>query len=300
MQAFGDQAKHGSATQQAAVEEAVVALREASSDVERPRQEARWIAQEVLGCSGAELAAHPDRSISAKEREAIRELTARRAEGEPLQYVLGHAGFRGLRLRVTPDVLIPRPETEEVAGAAFSALEAADTRSPRVLDVGTGSGCIALALKDERAGADVHACDASADALRVARSSARRLDLDVAFFRADVLADDFTERVPGGLDVLVSNPPYVADDEAEALPASVREYEPAGALFAGDDPLRFYRVLCRQAEDLLRNGGALVVEVHADYGADIVRLCEANGLRDARLARDHTGRPRVVTARRDG
>jgi release factor glutamine methyltransferase len=260
-----------------------------------PRRTAEWLLTEVLDCDRAQLYTHPDRNVSSGAAKQFREMVERRDQGEPLQHILGYASFRGLRVQVTPDVMVPRPETEIVVDRALRCIES--VAAPRVLDVGTGSGCIALALKQERPAADVHACDVSTDALAVARENAEELGLDVQFLEANVLADEIPEAVPGDLDLLVSNPPYIPDDEAESLPPVVREYDPDVSLFAGADPLRFYRALVRWAGALCRPGGAFVFEVHAAYADAVVDLCRRTGLADVAVDEDLSGRPRVVWGR---
>ena len=255
-----------------------------------------WAMEEVLGTSRAMLYAHPQRAVAPHDAERVLAMTRRRAGGEPIQYVVGHAAFYGLRLRVTPDVLIPRPETEEVVERGLRLIR--DVKAPRVLDVGTGSGCIALAIKHERPDADVGACDLSEAALRVAAANAAALGLDVRFFRANLLAPDFAARVPGGLDLLISNPPYVPDAEAATLAPEVAEHEPPLALFTGSDPLVFYRALARHASDVLVPGRLLLCETHMDYALDVRRLLADAGLRDAATARDLAGRPRMAWGRR--
>jgi release factor glutamine methyltransferase len=244
----------------------------------------------------------------------------RRAAREPLQYVLGHADFYGLRLRVTPAVLIPRPETERVVERALALI--ADVPTPRVVDVGTGSGCIACAVAHERPTARVVGCDVSTGALAVARANADALGLPIAFGEADLTAPAFPAQVrallgrPGGpppedaatggdalsdaarFDLVVSNPPYVPDAEADALAPEVREHEPPVALFTGADPLVCYRALARHAAALLRPGGRLVTETHADYAADVAAVFRDAGLADVRTERDLAGRPRLALARR--
>jgi release factor glutamine methyltransferase len=162
--------------------------------------------------------------------------------------------------------------------------------------VGTGSGCIALALKQERPDARVQAWDVSADALAVARDNADRLGLDVHFAQVDLFDDAATESLREPVDLLVSNPPYIPDDEAETLSPVVRDYDPDVALFAGDDPLRFYRALATRAPALCVPGAALVFETHADYAEDAAAVLEAEGLRDVRIQDDLSGRPRILSA----
>ena len=265
----------------------------AAAGIGDARREAEWLLADTLGEERAMLYARPAQKALPERAQAFRDRLQRRAGGEPLQYVLGHADFFGLRLSVSPAVLIPRPETEMLVEDALRRLD--DVSQPRVLDVGTGSGCIALALAAERPDAAVHACDVSPGALAVARANADACNLDrVRFFRSDVLNDAFPEEAPAGLDLLISNPPYVPDAEADALPASVREHEPATAFFTGDDPLRFYRTLAQLAPRLLAPGGRLVLEAHAHYAADVAALLREHGLANVTVETDAYDRERIV------
>ena len=270
--------------------------RQEAAGLDDARRAALWMLGEILGCGPARLMAYPEREATPQQAEAFAAMLARRLRREPLQYILGYTDFYGLRLRLTPAVLIPRPETEQVVEAALGVLEGRS--EPRVLDVGTGSGCIALALKHERPDADVYACDLSPDALDVARTNAEAHHLAVTFFQADVLALDFTDSIPAPFDLIVSNPPYVADDEAEGLAPEVRDYEPHHALFAGSDPLRFYRAIVSHAEGLLTPCGLLVFETHAYHADAVGALVTGSGFVDVRLQHDLAGHPRIVTAHR--
>ncbi len=257
-----------------------------------PRRTAEWLLSEVLDCDRAHLYAHPEHPVSREAVQKFEEMVERRVQGEPLQHILGSVSFYGLELQVGPDVMVPRPETEEVVGRALDCIE--ETERPRILDVGTGSGCIALALKHERPDARVHACDVSPDALAVARANARSVKLDIQFLEADVLADAAPSGRLGHVNLLVSNPPYIPDNEADSLPPVVREYDPDVALFAGDDPLRFYRALLDWVRELCVSGGAAVFEVHAAYADEVVALLRREGLTDVFVEEDLNGRPRVV------
>jgi release factor glutamine methyltransferase len=265
-----------------------------TADRDAPRRTAAWVLTEVLGCDRGQLYAHPERPVAPGDARRFTAMVDRCVAGEPLQHVLGYADFRDLRLRVSPAVMVPRPETEEVVEAALAVIT--DLEAPRVLDVGTGSGCIALSIKHERPDARVQAWDVSADALAVARDNADRLGLDVHLAPVDLFDDAATEHLLEPVDLLVSNPPYIPDDEAEALPPMVRDYDPGVALFSGDDPLRFYRALAARTPALCAPGAALVFETHADYAEDAAALLEADGLRDVRLRDDLSGRPRILTA----
>jgi len=266
-----------------------------AADVDAPRRTAEWVLMEILDCDRGQLYAHADQPVGRKAADRFYEMVARRLEGEPLQHVLGYTSFRGLRIDVSPAVMIPRPETEQVVGAALDALDGVNT--PRVLDVGTGSGCIALALKHERPDAVVTAWDVSAEALAVARANARHHEVEIHFEQVDLFSETPAEPLGERVDLLVSNPPYIPDEEADRLPAVVRDYDPPVALFAGDDPLRFYRRLADQASVLCRPGAAVVFETHPDYAdaaADVVRHA---GLTEVRVHDDLSGRARILRAR---
>lgn len=266
----------------------------ADAGIGNAAREAAWIVTDVLGLDRAGLIGWPEAGVTPEEAAAVERLAARRARREPLQYVLGHADFRGRRFHVDPAVLIPRPETEEVVGHAVDLV--APGRPVRVLDVGTGSGCIAVSVALERPQAAVTACDVSPAALDVARSNAARLGAPVRFVEADALSGDFTTRVGGPFDVIVSNPPYVADEEEDLLPEEVVRHEPRLALFPPGDPLRFYRVLAALAAGAL--GGpdtVLVVEIHADRGGAVCDIFRAAGLAQVALRRDAAGRDRICT-----
>jgi release factor glutamine methyltransferase len=226
-------------------------------------------------------------------------MVARYRAGEPLAYVMGHWSFRTIELMVDRRVLIPRPETEVVAGRALElARSFADRR--RVVDLGTGSGAIGLSLAAELpiTGTEVWLTDYSTDAVDVARANAIGLGRAAANVRVchgswfDALPVD----VRGEIDVVVSNPPYIADGDAEVA-ESVLEYEPHTALFAGDDGLDGVRTIARDARDWLRSGGWLVMEIGYQQGDAVKALLEGFGFVDVAIANDLTGRPRIAEAR---
>ena len=291
-----DTGVRGAETVDALWAQLVQALRRVYPDEARPM--AQWLLEEATGISRMQRVVHPKRPIRAPERAQLVAMLQRTLSGEPLQYVVGYANFRGLRLSVTPDVLIPRPETEQLVEQALERLPA--TPTVRVLDVGTGSGCIALALKHERPEATVAGCDVSEAALRVARSNAEQCGLPVTFVQADMRQPNVHERTDGPFDMVISNPPYVTMDEAPSLPDRVRAHEPAVALFAEDEPLQYYRALAQQADRLLRPAGQVLVEINEAYGAAVVACFRDHGLSEVLLQQDYAGRDRFVAARRSG
>lgn len=266
-----------------------------AADRSAPRRTAEWLLTEVLGCNRAELYAESDRPVPPDDANRFEAMIDRRVDGEPLQHILGYTSFFGLRIDVTPDVMVPRPETELVVERALACID--DIDAPRVLDVGTGSGCLALAIKHERSDAVVHACDVSSEALAVARRNASSLSLDVTFSLADVTTETIPDDIPRGLDLLVSNPPYIPDAEADRLPTVVREYDPDIALFAGEEPVRIYRSLARWVRELCMPGGQFVFEIHAAYGDEVQAALAEEALRDIVVEADLNDRPRMVWGR---
>jgi release factor glutamine methyltransferase len=247
--------------------------------VDSPRVDAELLLAHSLGLTRLELYTQHDRPVSDAERAAARTLVERRGRREPLAYVLGEWGFRRLRLRTDARALVPRPETEIVVERALAVLEG--TKSPRVLDVGTGSGAIALAIASEHPGALVTATDASPDALALARENAEHTGSEITFVLADLL-----DGVSGPFDLVVSNPPYVLADEV--LPPELA-YEPRAALI--DEGQTF--ALIAAARAVL--DGWLVVECHEDRAAEVAGACA--GYREVTITRDLAGRERVVEAR---
>ncbi len=257
-----------------------------------PRLDAELLLAHGLGLSRLELYTQFDRPLSEGELAECRELVRRRGTREPVAYVIGHWGFRRLDLVVDGRVLVPRPETELVVERCLQLLKGRER--PAVVDVGTGSGAIALSLKDERPDAQVTAIDVSVDALAVASANAERLGLDVTFVQSDLL-----DQVEGGpFDLVVSNPPYVSAGEVDALEPEVAVYEPRLATVAGEDGLEVYRRLLPPAVERLAPGGWLVLECGAGQAAALVAELAGLGYGDAEVDRDLAGIDRVVWARR--
>ena len=282
-------------TRRALLDAAVARLDAAG--VDDARRTAEWIVEHATGARRVDLYARPDVVVEPTEAALADRYLARRAAGEPVQYVVGTADFHGLTLTVTPDVLIPRPETEEVVEHALGLIR--DVDAPLVLDVGTGSGAVALAVAHRRPDAHVFAVDVSPGALAVAAANADRLGLDVAFVEADALRPAFADEVPPAFALVVSNPPYVPDAERASLQREVRDHEPGTALFVPDaDPLVFYRALAGHAGRLLVPGGWLVAETHADHGAAVAALWAEAGLAHATIRPDLAGRDRIASAQR--
>jgi release factor glutamine methyltransferase len=277
-------AAFGGASVREALDSAVIAIAAAGSDT--PRLDAELLLAEALGVDRVALVTDPRREVAGPAVRAFQDAVRRRSAGrEPVAYILGRRGFRHLELAVDPRVLVPRPETELLVEVGLELPERA-----RVVDVGTGSGAVALALKHERPDLEVLGTDSSADALEVARANAARLGLDVEFLRGDLLAG------AGEVDAVLSNPPYVADRERASLAPEIARHEPPGALFAGADGLDVIRRLVPAA---VRFGARLLaIEVGAGQAAAVGELVHAAGFAEATARRDLGGIERVVVGTR--
>ena len=309
------------------------------NDVPSPRLNAELLMMFVLGRERAYLFAHPERELTAEEKDQYDEVTAQRASGCPTQYITGHQEFWGLDLLVSPAVLIPRPETEHVVETVLelvqryyrehrehagiqdaSACERLDSGRIHMVDVGTGSGCIALALASELPSAEIHACDISEESLEMARINAARLALGsrVLFRRSDLL-EIYLQSAPAKgtgsegvgttgsatdpkfpesaqFDFVVSNPPYVGESEADKVQKQVREFEPKVAVFSGQKGLDIYRRLIPHAHAALKPGGWFVTEIGFSTEQPVKEL-----LRDwteVQTTTDLQGIPRVVAAKK--
>jgi release factor glutamine methyltransferase len=251
---------------------------------ETPRVDAEILVAHVLGVARSELAVEAARKLSHREDKELERLVSRREAREPLAYVLGEWGFRRLTLSVDRRVLVPRPETEVVVERCLTRLSG--IAEPRVLDVGTGSGAIALALADEHPGALVTGIDASPDALEVAGANALRTELAVTLREWDL----FHGLPEGPWDLVVSNPPYVLPEEIDALEPEVREWEPRDALIG----VGATEAVARGALAVLEEGGALLLEVAAADAARVAALLGDLGYADVTTTRDLAGRDRVV------
>jgi release factor glutamine methyltransferase len=264
----------------------------------------------ALGRDRAWLYAHPECPLNAQQRAEYSNLLDRRAAGAPTQYLTGKQEFWGLEFEVTPDVLIPRPETEHLVEVALKRLGEPRMRPLRIADVGTGSGCLAIALATELCGAMVVATDISPAALQVARRNAARHGVGerVEFLEMDLLSSFVPTALPSSspallapgaqFDLIVCNPPYIGLEEAPQLQREVRDHEPAQALFAGRHGLDLYPPLISQAESLLGDGGTLVVELGHNGAENVRALLENEVWEDISVAPDLAGIPRVFSAQR--
>lgn len=262
----------------------------ARSGIERPRREATRLVADLLDVDPAELMLRRGSIMEPERRRWIERAARRRASGEPLPYVTGLAGFRHLTLRSDARALIPRPETEGLVDRVLALASAG-----RVLDVGTGTGCLALSLRHEGTFERVVAIDCSADALALAAHNARRTGLPI-----DLVRGDLTDGVAtGSVDVLVSNPPYLSESEYLALDSSVARFEPRVALASGTDGLDATRALLQEARRVLRPGGVIVLEIAAERPRESADAARAAGLGAVRVEPDLFDRPRYLTARQE-
>jgi release factor glutamine methyltransferase len=280
------------------------AARLTAKNVPSPRMNAELLIMFTLDCDRAYLYAHPERELTADETNRYHEAIDRRATGVPAQYITGHQEFWGLDLIVTPAVLIPRPETEHVIETVLELTKLSDSDKSQqrstgvsaihIVDVGTGSGAIALALAKELPAAEIHATDISAEALEVARANAARHELGkhIQFHRADLLG----RLPPSEFDFVVSNPPYVGQSEEGEVQLEVRKFEPRNAVFAGPTGLEVIDRLIPQARERLRPGGWLVFEISGTIADGVQRLL--SDWSNVKITNDLQGIARVAQARK--
>lgn len=232
-------------------------------------------------------------SLTPSEKDQLYHMLQRLERQEPIQYIIGETSFYGLNFCVNPSTLIPRPETEELVHWIISDYKG---KSPKVLDIGTGSGCIAIALASKLADAKVWACDVSTQALESAKENARSNEVSVQFEHIDIL---HTVELPGTFDVIVSNPPYVRALEKEKMATNVLDYEPHLALFVTDaDPLIYYRNIARLAMDHLEENGRLYLEINEYLGEEMVALLDQYAFESIELKKDMFGKDRMICARK--
>lgn len=271
-----------------------------AAGVPSPRLNAELLLMFTLACDRAHLYGHPERELTKEEQTRYRETLAQRSTGLPTQYITGHQEFWGMDLIVTPAVLVPRPETEHVVEKVVARARDKTARalSPaealRIVDVGTGSGCIALALAKELPQAEIAATDISAPALEIARANAARHQLDdrIQFSRSDLLAD--IEKAP--FDFVVSNPPYVGEAEEDQVQLEVRKFEPRAAVFAGPTGIEVIARLIPQAFERLKPRGCLVFEISGTISNRVRELL--SDWKNVEITKDLQGIARVAAAER--
>ncbi|HXZ32533.1 MAG TPA: peptide chain release factor N(5)-glutamine methyltransferase [Terriglobales bacterium] len=259
-----------------------------------PRMNAELLLMFTLSCDRAYLYAHPERELSAEEEHRYQDAVNQRTRGIPAQYITGHQEFWGMDLIVSPAVLIPRPETEHVIETVLRLARESQGSSLRIVDVGTGSGCIALALARELAAAEIHATDVSAAALEIARANTARHQFEkrISFHETDLLRG----LALGSLDLVVSNPPYVGESERDHVQLEVRKFEPRMAVFAGPTGAEVIERLIPQADAVLKAGGWLVIEISGTIVESVERLL--TGWERVQITNDLQGIPRVAAAQK--
>ena len=277
------------------LKEAIEQLRAGLTGLAEPQEVQamiRIISEDVFNYDPVDVALRQESELPDFAPERIAGIIERLRCHEPLQYIVGHALFHGHKFKVNPSVLIPRPETEQLVDLIIDENPASDLR---VLDMGTGSGCIAISLARALKFAQVDALDVSRDALVVARENAAALKVKVRFFESDMLAPQPAARY----DIIVSNPPYVCWSEREAMESNVKDYEPGQALFVPDnDPLLFYKSIAPYAMQSLEPGGRLYLEINQRFGNEVRRLLEGCGLDEVRIIDDSYGKVRFAAAAR--
>jgi release factor glutamine methyltransferase len=273
-------------------------------EIESPRLNAELMVARALGLTRERLYVELKREVDPKEQAMIESLMERRIQGEPLQYILGHQEFWSIHLKVDPRVLIPRPETELlIEQALYLFSNGPSSGHPRILEIGTGSGAIAISLAIELEDTFIVATDISGRALKLARENASRAGVQrrITFVLGDLFGPFGRRGGKGGVDMILSNPPYVARSEMESLADEVKGHEPRVALDGGEDGLDFYRRIFGQAPSCLNDHGWLLLELGQGQGTavlEMVRQCGA--FREPELLRDFSGIERVIKAQKRG
>lgn len=273
-------------------------------DQREARAVARMLIEEKFGLSFTDIICGAVETLSDADKLWIEAAVERLEQGEPIQYVLGWAWFAGLKFNVRSGVLIPRPETEWLVDNVCAHSAPSNDRPLRILDIGTGSGCIALSIKQRLPQAYVEAWDISAEALSIAADNARSLSLDIVLRQQDAL--NITPNDNNGApndpllwDVMVSNPPYICQRERADMARNVLDHEPSTALFVPDtDPLLFYRAITRYAVGSLNNGGRLLFECNTLYAGDTTRMMRDEGMAATEVFDDCFGKPRFAVGKR--
>ncbi|MFI5158846.1 MAG: peptide chain release factor N(5)-glutamine methyltransferase [Sphingobacteriales bacterium] len=263
------------------------------------------VASEINDLSKGQIKAFPEKEITIEQAEKLITILSRLQTGEPVQYILGHTEFYGLPFKVNPAVLIPRPETEELVELVLNSVDNKHSEA-NILDIGTGSGCIAISLKKNLPSASVSAIDISTDALKTAQQNAALNKVDVKFFQADILNSKFkikNSKTSGEgtqkFAIIISNPPYVTLYDKTQMHTNVTDFEPHTALFVPeDDPLIFYKVIADFGLNTLTANGILFLEINESLGNETVELLASKGFKDIELRKDMSGRDRMVRAKR--
>lgn len=260
----------------------------------------RIILEDMLGFSTHEARILDDhRRLQSEEVQKLQKSLNELKTGKPIQLITGIAYFLGEKFFTSPDALIPRPETEELVLEILKCVSDKNT-DIRLLDIGTGSGCIAISLKKNLPKATVYALDISTKALRIAQKNAKQLHAEVHFLHSDILSPDLPKEI-GKVDIIVSNPPYIADSERKDMEKNVLAHEPHKALFVPDDrPLLFYEAIVKTADKHLSPHGKIFFEINQRFGKEVSDLLKRNGYSDVELIQDIHGADRIVSATKKG
>lgn len=251
--------------------------------------------EDFVGFTKAELITNQDKTVSESDLLKFHFAVKDLKRGRPIQYILGKAWFYGMEFMVSSDVLIPRPETEELVKLI---LEDAKKHNEifSIIDIGTGSGCIAIALKKNLPRCHVYALDISEEALKLAKRNAEKLECEIHFIKQDILDSTLIDKIPA-CTVIVSNPPYVKSSESAAMHKNVLEHEPHLALFVPDvDPLVFYKAIAELGTQKLKSGGSVYVEINEALGIETAILFQKTGYKDVQLLQDMQGKDRMIKA----
>ena len=251
----------------------------------------------LTGFSTAQLVLQKNRKLSESEILFLQRALKRLLKYEPVQYITGKAFFFGYEIYVNKDVLIPRPETEELVDWIIN--DNITTKKLKILDIGTGSGCIAISLKKKLPMADIHAMDISEAALTIARQNAGVNDVEIGFLHGSILEEP-TRSDLGSYDLIVSNPPYVTPADREKMLPNVTDFEPAIALFVEDDPLLFYREIINFCEGHLNGEGYLYFECNEAYADQVAELLDKAGFKEVEVRKDMQGKKRMIKAIKPG
>ena len=257
----------------------------------------RLLFEGFLGWDTAQFLLHRDDTVNQSDLLKFHWAVEDLKHYRPIQHIIGHTDFCNCQIAVSPDVLIPRPETEEIVTAAANLLRKKEPTTPtgNYLDLCTGSGCIAIALAKLFPEARVYAVDLSAEALALARKNAERNHVEVTFSQADLLGRELSLPCPA-FDLIISNPPYIRDCERSGMESNVLDYEPALALFVpDDDPLKFYRAIGHYAQRHLTDNGLLILEINEHLGPETCQLLQALGF-ETQLLQDFRGKDRSIKA----
>ncbi|MDF2432050.1 MAG: release factor glutamine methyltransferase [Mucilaginibacter sp.] len=254
------------------------------------------VISEILNLSKAQVKAFPEKEVSSSQVEKLVNILSELKSGKPLQYIAGKTEFYGLPFNVNPSVLIPRPETEELVEWVISSVRKENRATGAILDIGTGSGCIAISLKEHLPGFEISAIDISIKALQTAKENAELNQVDIDFIEADIL--NFKSEIEHSkFEIIVSNPPYVTLADKTQMHINVTDFEPHSALFVPEnDPLIFYKAITEYAVDHITDNGMLFFEINENYSEQTIELLSNKGFINIELRQDMSGRDRMIKA----